>query len=95
MVSLYLCNASAPPGDESIFASSADKDVDAYMKELEAVHRQAEKDRMAARSLGVTDVISSGAQPLPPGLGPPAGMPPGPPPGPRPAGMHPPGLMYR
>ena len=40
------------------------------MKELEAVHRQAEKDRMAARSLGVTDVISSGAQPLPPGLGP-------------------------
>lgn len=85
----------APPGDESIFASSADKDVDAYMKELEAVHRQAEKDRMAARSLGVTDVISSGAQPLPPGLGPPAGMPPGPPPGPRPAGMHPPGLMYR
>merc|ERR1719337_540150 len=31
-----LVRADAVPGDESIFASSADKDVDAYMKELEA-----------------------------------------------------------
>jgi len=57
-----------------------DKDVDAYMKELEEVHRQAEKERM--RTLE--------QQPPPPGLGPPPpGMlPPRPPP--------PPGMpMYR
>ena len=56
-----------------------DKDVDAYMKELEEVHRQAEKERM--RTLE--------QQPPPPGLGPPPGMlPPRPPP---PPGMP----MYR
>jgi len=71
-------------GEKAEGKTGSDKDVDAYMKELEEVHlRQAEKERMQ-RTLET--------QPPPPGMGPPPGPPAGmpPPPG-RPLGMP----MYR
>ena len=91
---------SVDPVQRKLLAMSGGQDVDAYMKEMEEVHRQtqAEKEREMQNRLSRIEQN----QPQPPGVGegPPAGppKPPGPPQG-APSGMMPPTtrppMMYR